>query len=148
MKRPLLVLGLALGPLASAVPANADIVIPGPCTFDVNAAVMAFSVSGSDGEITLRREGDALFANGEACQGATVHNTDLIRLLARGRITIDLGGGPIAPGAADEGDGSSEIEMEVDTRDLDVLGGTGRDHIVGGRALTTARTPAPSTGSR
>ena len=133
MKRPLFVLGLALGPLASAVPASADIVLPGPCTFDDQTGVMALAVEELDGTITLRREADALFANGAACGGATVHNTDLIRVFARGGITIDLAGGPFAPGATDEGDGSSEIEIEVDTRDLDVLGSNSHDHLVGGR---------------
>lgn len=45
-----------------------------------------------------------------------------------------LGGRPAGSGATDEGDGSSEIELEIETDDLDVLGTPAADHLVVGRA--------------
>jgi Ca2+-binding RTX toxin-like protein len=56
-----------------------------------------------------------------ACEGppATVSNTDLIRInqgggASSGGIEIDLSGGPLAPGATAEADGTPEIEVQAD----------------------------------
>jgi Ca2+-binding RTX toxin-like protein len=128
--RSVLVGVFAIGVLTWPTLAAIAQVIPGECTFDSGTAVMTFA---SDSPIMLTREGDAILVNDAVCQGATVTNTDLIRLFADS-ITIDLAGGPIAPGATDEGDGSSEIEFEIETHDLDVLGTSFPDHLVVGRA--------------
>jgi Ca2+-binding RTX toxin-like protein len=120
----------AIGVLASMMPAALAQVIPGDCTFDSDTAVLVF---GSDDPITVVRNGDALWLNGAGCEGASVTNTDLMRLFSDS-ITIDLAGGSLAPGATDEGDGSSEIELEIETHDLDVLGTSFPDHLVVGRA--------------
>jgi Ca2+-binding RTX toxin-like protein len=128
MLKSLVASAFALGVLTWMPAASAQI-IPGECTFDGESAVMVFA---SDDPITLVRDGDAILANGVGCEGATVANTDVIRLFTDS-ITIDLAGGPLAPGATDEGDGSSEIELELEADILLLLGTGGPDHIVFGR---------------
>jgi Ca2+-binding RTX toxin-like protein len=71
-----------------------------------------------------------------------VTNTDLIDVAVpdvpeSDTVAVDLSGGPLAPGATDEGDGSSEIEMEIDGVDgsfdtLQVIGSTGPDALAAG----------------
>ena len=52
-------------------------------------------------------------------------------------VRIDLGGGPLAPGATDEGDSSSEIEVSVELFGVGnyvyVLGGNGPDRLLFGQ---------------
>jgi hypothetical protein len=86
----------------------------------------------------IRVIGEALFGFGPravaACSGGTptVTNTDLVRIeeaatVRFGSARIQLGGGPFAPGATAEADGSSEIEFE-----LSMPGRLGFAEIVGG----------------
>lgn len=98
-------------------------------------------------EDTLSVGGDgAILANGTQCADATTANTDSIRLLDSApptgnvapHLTIDLSGGPFAPGATDEpGSTSDEIEIHLELSAvalpvLTVVGGPGDDHIVAG----------------
>jgi hypothetical protein len=73
-------------------------------------------------EPVLRRAGERIVVYREylgplvPCAGApTVTNTDRIKLLVRnyGNVEIQLGGGPLAPGATPEPDSSPEIEVTV-----------------------------------
>jgi Ca2+-binding RTX toxin-like protein len=81
----------------------------------------------------LVRSGSAIRLNGSACGAATVLNTDTVVVTGAGgaeTFTVDLSGGPFAPGASPEGSGASEIELEVDLgagADKVVLQGTGGD---------------------
>jgi hypothetical protein len=68
--------------------------------------------------VTIRREGDeiiAYYGRPVRCTGpeATVHSVDTVHLLDD-EVRLNLRGGPFAPGLTDEGDGSSEIEFEVE----------------------------------
>ena len=67
--------------------------------------------------IDVARAGAAIevrFANGAVtCPGEpTVFDVDVIEVTQSGA-TFDLRAGPLAPGATDEGDGSSEVEIEL-----------------------------------
>lgn len=75
-----------------------------------------------------------------ACGGEvpTVANTDSVSIdeaanVDEGAVQVDLGGGPFAPGATPEDDGTSEIEFNValngDDGFLDVLGSPGPDGL-------------------
>jgi hypothetical protein len=68
--------------------------------------------------VFVGRSVDAITANGVACGAATVNNTDRVDMLAATNsgsetAVVDLQDGPLVPGATDEGDGSSEIEIHV-----------------------------------
>jgi hypothetical protein len=60
--------------------------------------------------IVLTRRGEPV-----ACAGGspTVRNIDRIEIRDTKRLVVDLTEGPLAPGATDEGDGSSEIEIDI-----------------------------------
>jgi hypothetical protein len=67
----------------------------------------------------------------------TVHNVNVVSVLARTEFRVDLGGGPLAPGFTDEGDGSSEIEIQAKfgrTGGLRILGSRRKDRIVMGES--------------
>ncbi|HEY7399619.1 MAG TPA: calcium-binding protein, partial [Actinomycetota bacterium] len=83
------------------------------CSFDEPGATVQVQFA-DDEAATLSRSGEAIALDGSPCQTATVSNTDTIDVfgaLGAESLTIDLGGGPLAPGVTDEGDGSSEIEI-------------------------------------
>ena len=86
-----------------------------------------------DGEnLVLRQDGAPI---GCGATSPTVNNVDTISVSSRTEFRIELGGGPLAPGFTDEGDGSSEIEIEATfgrTGGLRVLGSGGRDRITMG----------------
>lgn len=122
---------LALGPglaqsASAAVKCQYD---PGTQALSVTANEKGLLVE----EPTLHRVGEQIrvsefFGPRVNCHGnPTVTNTDQITLRARGvsEITIGLGGGPLAPGATPEPDGSSEIEIVA-------LGGSGTFWLNGG----------------
>jgi Ca2+-binding RTX toxin-like protein len=122
--------------LALAAPAEANF---DSCTF-AGGAVTATFTSGTAG--TLRVSGGAIQADGVNCQTATTANTDTITVVGDAdyeQPVIDLGGGAFAPGATDEGDGSSEIELHLnlgansvgfpEPPDLLVLGSPGTDRV-------------------
>lgn len=77
--------------------------------------------------IRIHRNGPDIRIDGRSC-GATVRNTDRIRILGRSdrgdTVAIQFSGGPFAPGRTAESVGSSEIEINAD------LGETGRDYLV------------------
>lgn len=121
-------IGLALGTLGLATPlANAA----ATCSFDEpTAAVQVTLVGGAPG--VLSRAADAITLDGSACGTATVGNTDTISVGGTGQgqpddFTVDLAGGPFAPGLTPETDGGEpEIEITVD------LPGGGLVHVEGG----------------
>jgi Ca2+-binding RTX toxin-like protein len=116
--------------LASMPPASAA---PTACVFDDTTGTATVTVG--DGLVaTISRGGDAIEVDGVPCETATVTNTDVLEVstpaVSVETVAIDLSGGTLAPGATDEGDGSSEIEIEI------LLGGAAigtddRVHIIG-----------------
>jgi Ca2+-binding RTX toxin-like protein len=127
-----LLLGLLSIPAAWAAVATV-------CSFDETTDVVTVAV-GDGVEATISRNGDAVTVDGLACETATVTTTDLIEVVLpqvsqAETVVVDLAGGPLAPGATDEGDGSSEIELQIDGTDHDsdtlrVVGSSGADAIV------------------
>ncbi|HET9724710.1 MAG TPA: calcium-binding protein [Actinomycetota bacterium] len=136
----LLVFGVLAAPLASAAVA---------CSFDAGTGVVTITFADGD-DVTIERSGDDIVVNGATCTGATVTTTDTIWILESGpggedlaSLTIDMSGGPFAPGKTDEGDGSSEIEfLTGDQQDVDgdrmtlgsvtIVGTPGNDTILVG----------------
>ena len=83
------------------------------CSFVAPTATVTIDPGAS---ATLRRSGPAIQLNGVNCGTATVSNTGMIVVTgANGSemLTVDLIGGPFAPGAGAEGTGAAEIELEV-----------------------------------
>jgi Ca2+-binding RTX toxin-like protein len=78
--------------------------------------VLSVTLAGN-GAATLSRSDTAIALDGVACGTATVNNTDTINVTGPGSgddLTIDLAGGPFAPGLTPETDGgASEIEFNV-----------------------------------
>jgi Ca2+-binding RTX toxin-like protein len=134
--------------LAALVPsANAGAATTPPlCRFRADTGRVHVFLPGQpvddDLPVVLARAGDAIVVDGTACGDATVRNTDSIHVsgdeqpLGWGhQFEIDLRGGAFAPGRTDEGDGSSEIEMRVDTGPsagdrVTIRGGPGPDVLV------------------
>ena len=118
----------------------ADVAHAAPsCSFDGTTRIV--SVTAVHGEVpTISRLGGAIALDGVACGTATVANTDTIELpfpddFEPDTVVVDLSGGPLAPGATDEGDGSSEIEIEVNRGDgsfdtLRIVGSSGPDALI------------------
>ncbi|HEV2814588.1 MAG TPA: hypothetical protein VGW10_15140 [Solirubrobacteraceae bacterium] len=136
MIRAALVTSLAL--LAVAAPAQAAF---DTCAFAGGVVTATFG-AGTTG--TLRVSGSAIQADGSNCQAATINNTQTIVVDgddANEVLTLDLGGGPFAPGVVEGGeDATPEIEIFVDLEQntgtvyaIVVLGAPGDDHIYGGR---------------
>jgi Ca2+-binding RTX toxin-like protein len=125
--------------LASSLlwPAAVALAAPASCSFDGGTGIVSVAAA-THGEVaTISRLGDAIALDGVACETATVTNTDLISVAFpddpdSDMIVIDLSGGLLAPGATDEGDGSSEIEIEITGGDgsfdtLRIVGTSGPD---------------------
>ncbi len=95
---------------------------------------------GNGESVVIGRSGEAITLDGTACDSATASNTHAIAVTATGvpgTISIDLSGGPFAPGASGEGDGGEpEIEFAVTlptgSPTLRVSGGDGADDVVAG----------------
>jgi Ca2+-binding RTX toxin-like protein len=89
------------------------------CTFDAGTATVQVTLA-AGAAVSISRAGDAIAVDGVACDTATVTNTDTVQVTGTGAgqeddLTIDLSGGPFAPGASAEGDGGdAEIEFAVD----------------------------------
>lgn len=116
--RRLLIIALvsaSIGIEGSPTPAAAGVA---GCSFDEETATL--TVTGS----TIRREADAITVDGQACGTATVTTTDEISIEGSGDLTIDLRGGPFAPGVTPEDVGVPEIEIMV-SRDGIVIAITG-----------------------
>ena len=135
---------------AAVIVATASFLTSGPftgvagaatsCSFDEGTHVV--TVVFDAGSHTLDRSGSAIRLDGSACGTATVTTTDIVQMTgaAGATLTIDLSGGPFAPGATDEGDGSSEIELTVELEGaaetglhIGVAGTEGADHVLVGR---------------
>jgi hypothetical protein len=128
MRRCLLVLPLLLA---------GALIWPGvsEASFSCNyvSGAVTISMTDDDDAVKLRRAGDAISVVGiknfgfrsrsaaVPCAGGTptVTNTDSITVTEAaavdfGSAIVDLGGGPLAPGATAEADGTSEIEVSLD----------------------------------
>jgi Ca2+-binding RTX toxin-like protein len=109
------------------------------------ANLLTVSVRG-DAVPAIRRDTEEIVVLGsrgrlQPCSGgvATVLNTDTIRVGVRGLFAsadVELGGGPFAPGATPEAEGTSEIEVEFRGEDAvgTVVGTRGADEFRWGRA--------------
>jgi Ca2+-binding RTX toxin-like protein len=137
--RRLLSLAGLLGLLGTAPP----VIAADACSFDAATATVTASVSGFTPETSLRNtmsvSGDAILFEGDRCGEATTTNTNTILVTGSGRddvFVVDLRGGPFAPGATPDPDGSSEIEFQVDLGAgpdlLRIFGARGPDRIVVG----------------
>jgi Ca2+-binding RTX toxin-like protein len=105
----LFTLTTALTFLFSASPAQAAT----GCSFVAPTATVTIDPGAS---ATLKRSGPAIQLNGANCGAATVTNTDKISVTGAAgseTFTVDLSGGPLAPGAGAEATGAAEIELEV-----------------------------------
>jgi Ca2+-binding RTX toxin-like protein len=121
----LLLLGLLLAQGASAA---------AKCEYDPSSHLLSVTTSGGNPleETEVRRVGPnievgSFFGPRANCHGSpTVTNTDRINVVAKGasEVTIDLSGGPFAPGATPDPGPSSEIEI--------VLSGSGAFFLEGG----------------
>ncbi|MGZ8596548.1 MAG: calcium-binding protein, partial [Actinomycetota bacterium] len=119
------------------------------CLFDEPTGVLQVSLVGSAPSV-IARETDAITLDAVACGTATVANTEMILVTGTGQgqpddLTLDLAGGPFAPGRSPETDGGDpEIEIVVDlpgggsltiagdaNDDVITLGGAGANLNVG-----------------
>ncbi len=107
------------------------------CQFNPESRVLSVTASGSN-EATIRRAGPnirvyELFPPAVSCGSVapTVTNTDHIKVVSLGpSVWIELAGGPFAPGATPEEDGSPEIELTLTgTGFAELTGGHGPDHF-------------------
>jgi RTX calcium-binding nonapeptide repeat (4 copies) len=137
---------------------------------------LTFTIGTGEETVLLRREGDEIKLLSEHDQGTvkrkgkrkrtlwqrvftaaqcsvtpTVHNTDTIRIRIEAEEIVDLDvsleAGPLAPGATPEGDGTSEIETEVQQltdfgHTIRFVGTQGADWFRFGAAGNTPFTPA------
>lgn len=89
------------------------------CSFDPPSATVQIALA-AGAPAVLARNATAITLDGQACSTATVDNTDRINVAGSGPslpddFTVDLAGGPFAPGASPETDGGDpEIEISVD----------------------------------
>ncbi len=124
-----LLLAAAAGALACVAlwPASSQAFVS--CNY--SGGTVTVGLNETDDAVRIARGGDAInviatgaFGEGPsillncAGGGATVTNTDLIAVEAAatarfGTVTFELGGGPLAPGATAEADGTSEIEVRA-----------------------------------
>jgi Ca2+-binding RTX toxin-like protein len=111
------------------------------CAFDDASHVITATLDAAAPH-TFDRSGTSIRLDGSACEDATVDSTETVDITAAegGTLTFDLSGGAFAPGATDEGDGSSEIEFVVGLGagpsttgiHVGVHGTDGADHIIAG----------------
>src|SRR4051812_35239386 len=109
----------------------------GSVTCSYSAADHAVAVSATDDFTRVMRSGDALTIDDGhqpvACAGGpTVLNTDLIQIAHAGEsaATVDLHGGPLAPGFTPEPIGVSEIELQyLAPTFVDLRGSAGPDSL-------------------
>jgi hypothetical protein len=112
-------------------------------TCAVDPATATLTVVSSNTRVVVKRLGDEIAVSEggtgrRTCSGPapTVQGIDLIRIEAStgALVELDLRRGPLAPGATDEHDGSSEIEIEADLEfaDLSVHGSAGAEWVSAG----------------
>ena len=127
----------------AAIPAAAGAAVA--CTFTPATATVSVTMNNTNDSASLGRAGTAIQVNGVNCGTATVTNTDLIDVVGSThsgqRVSVDLTGGPLAPGkTAETGTGAiSEIEINADLRsgsseEIAVFGSSGADTAVFGTA--------------
>jgi hypothetical protein len=139
----------ALGLGASALPSNALAQLTPPsCTVASGTLTLAVGTSGFTEGIAVIRSGDQVqvlvdsFEPPETgplpiqCSGGTptVTSIDLIKVIGTPElpalVDISLAGGPFAPGASPEPDGSPEIEIDVEqVFSVNVVGSEGSDGV-------------------
>jgi Ca2+-binding RTX toxin-like protein len=113
------------------------------CSYDPTTHTVAISYSGpapqGEADNEVKAVAGQITFEDTPCSGATVTNTDTINATGGGGrdlFSIDIGGGPLAPGFTDEGDGTSEIEIHVIAgggADVVIIEGTAlRDFLVAG----------------
>jgi Ca2+-binding RTX toxin-like protein len=124
MHRAMLLLAILVGLTVSHVPGQA--IAGASCAYDPPTKTVTADV-GATGSLS-RDVAGAILANGSPCGAGTVSNTDAIVLVSApsGHVTLDLAGGGFRPGATDEGDGSSEIEIDISFEP-----GSGSVHVLG-----------------
>jgi Ca2+-binding RTX toxin-like protein len=113
LQRSFGIMTVAAATLGLLAPVTAARTVGGSCSFAAGTASVVLS---SGTSATLLRSGIAVELNGTPCGTATVRNTDLISVTSVdgfAALTLDLSGGAFSPGATDEGDGASEIEVTV-----------------------------------
>jgi len=115
----------------AVMPAGPALATPS-CSLDTHTHVL--SVTTTDSTLTFVRDGTQIKATGVVC--GTVSTVDTVNIDLQGNepfVTVDLTGGPFAPGATDEGNGSSEIEFSFTNFDpgmiFKVEGSAGPDSI-------------------
>jgi Ca2+-binding RTX toxin-like protein len=134
--------------IAASLMLGAGILVPGIadaaplCRFDEvtgHVHVDLPTQSLNSAAIVLARDGDAIVVDGHPCGTATVFDADTISIRGEEqppaighRFEVDLSGGSFSPGRTDEGDGSSEIEIRIDTGpsagdDVTIRGGAEAD---------------------
>jgi hypothetical protein len=124
--------GLAVAPRAAGGTSCAY--APADHTLGISAAdrKVVVSVQRQKEELVVRKDRDRVPCGGSE---PTVANVDRIVVFSKTELALDLRGGPLAPGFTNEGDGSSEIEVEAvfnRTGGLRVRGSGRRDAIVMG----------------
>jgi RTX calcium-binding nonapeptide repeat (4 copies) len=124
-------IGAAIALLFGAAPSS------GAITCSYSAAEHAVAVAATDDFARVTRSGDALrFDDGHqpvSCAGEpTVFNTDLIQIAHAGESasSVDLHGGPLAPGFTPEPVGTPEIELQyLAPTFVDLRGSAGPDSL-------------------
>jgi hypothetical protein len=124
-------------PAAESAPAHRA----ATCSFPAGQHRLTIDASDLKTIVAIRRDGKklALTQDGHriGCgpDEPTVHNVNVISVSSRTEFRVDLGGGPLAPGFTNEGDRSSEIEIQAKfgrTGGLRVIGSRRKDRIVMG----------------
>ncbi len=107
--------------MVGALPAAAQ----ATCVFDEPSGTVTIAMA-ANLPATVVRSTDAIVLDGVACGTATVTNTELISVTGPGGgpeevFTIDLSGGPFAPGLTTESDADAEIEFGVSLGEASTL---------------------------
>ena len=107
------------------------------CSFDAGTATATVTLGA--GSTIIAMSAGTLHVGAVDCTGATLTATDTIVVTGSSgddEVALSLQDGPFAPGATDEGDGSSEIELTIDlgggNDTFHVVGQSGRNRIVFG----------------
>ncbi len=133
-------IGCVLVLAALAAPAAAAAAVT--CAYDSGLARVTISMPAVNDVAAVKRSGNAIHVEGTGlvlapCGAATVRNTNRINVSGPGAVqqffTIDLSGGPFAPGKTRESTGVSEIEIYPDlgasTDQVRVVGSEGNDVV-------------------
>ena len=114
-----------------------------------NAAAHRVEIAADFEGVEVIRSGLEIWVGAAPCTdgvvSATVSNTDLIKFEAvSSDLSIDLIGGPLAPGFSNEPGTSDEIEISVTGARTTIIGTPGADHIVVGREGINLNAGEPS----